>query len=95
MCLAVNMAALRSLMRRLLDRVGRCFLGSVGAKSCTQWFEKDGGCVHLVNESRLEVGVVGRAERGVAANKVSVFDESVASMSVVMTHCHAVQGAAA
>ena len=45
------MAALRSLVGRLLDRVDRCFLCSVGAKSCTQWFEKDGGCVHLVNES--------------------------------------------
>ena len=52
---AVNVAALQSLVGRMLDRVDECFMGTVGSKSYAQWFEEEGRCVHLVSEGSLEV----------------------------------------
>ena len=64
------------------------------AKSSAQWFEQEGVCVHLAHQGGLEVDQL-IAQGGVAANRVSVSSESVASMSVWMTDCHAVHGVAA
>ena len=64
------------------------------AKRCVQWFEQEGVCVHLAHQGGLEVDQL-IAQGGVAANRVSVSNESVASMFVWMTACHVVHGVAA
>ena len=42
-------------MQGALDGVDKCFSGAVGAKSRTQWFEEEGGGVHLSGKGGLEV----------------------------------------
>ena len=40
-------------VHELLDGVDQCFLGAVCAKGGAQWFEKEGGGVHLASQGGL------------------------------------------
>ena len=51
----IDVAVHELFMQGALDGVDKCFSGAVGAKSRTQWFEEEGGGVHLSGQGGLEV----------------------------------------
>ena len=74
-----------------LDGGDLFLLGGLKAKGCSEWFELEGGFIHLLGEGGLEL----TRSSGVELKSESVSGDWVVAINVGLIDCHARHGAAA